>query len=81
MSLAMAGLAGTAYLQIASVLGVLTGGVLADAFARKIAGGRWLTQSLGLLCGVPFLFLMGWTTAIPVLVLAMVGFGFFKGLY
>ncbi|WP_213805537.1 MFS transporter [Granulicella sp. dw_53] len=81
MSLSMAGLNGTAYLQIASVLGVLSGGLLADTLVKKIYGGRLLTQSFGLLCGVPFLFLTGWTTSIPWLILAMVGFGYFKGLY
>ena len=55
MSLAMAGLNATAYLQIASVLGVFSGGLLADSLIKKIYGGRLLTQSFGLLCGVPFL--------------------------
>ena len=81
MSLSMAGLNSTVYLQIASVLGVLSGGWLADVLVRRISGGRLLTQSLGLLCGVPFLFLTGWTTSVPFLILAMVGFGYFKGLY
>ncbi len=81
MSLSMAGLNATAYLQIASVLGVLSGGLLADSLVRKIYGGRLFTQSLGLLCGVPFLFLTGRTTSVPTLVLAMIGFGYFKGLY
>jgi predicted MFS family arabinose efflux permease len=85
MSLSMAGLNGTAYLQIASVLGVISGGFLADAVVRR--GGRWRgggrmwTQAVGLLCGVPFLFLTGWTIAVPVLIVGMVGFGYFKGLY
>lgn len=81
MSLSMAGLNGTAYLQIASVLGVLSGGLMADALTRRSSGGRILTQACGLLCGVPFLFLTGWTTTVPVLILAMIGFGYFKGLY
>ena len=81
MSLSMAGLNSTVYLQIASVLGVLSGGWLADVMVRRMSGGRLLTQSLGLLCGVPFLFLTGWTTSVPFLILAMVGFGYFKGLY
>ena len=81
MSLSMAGLNATAYLQIASVLGVFSGGLLADRFIRKIYGGRLLTQSFGLLCGVPFLFLTGYTTSVPWLILAMIGFGYFKGLY
>ncbi len=81
MSLSMAGLNSTIYLQIASVLGVLSGGWLADLLVKRIAGGRLLTQSLGLLCGVPFLFLTGWTSSVPLLILAMIGFGYFKGLY
>ncbi len=81
MSLSMAGLNGSAYLQIASVLGVLSGGLLADSLAKKRSGGRLLTQALGLLCGVPFLFLTGWTISVPVLIFAMIGFGYFKGLY
>ncbi len=81
MSLAMAGLNGTAYLQIASVLGVLSGGLFADGLRRRQPGGRLLVQALGLMCGVPFLFLTGWTVKVPLLILGMVGFGYFKGLY
>src|SRR5262249_15422395 len=44
MSLSMAGVSATAYLQIASVLGVITGGVLADRLAKKHRGGRMMTQ-------------------------------------
>jgi MFS family permease len=81
MSLSMAGLNSTAWLQIASVLGVLTGGYLADRWAKRWRGGRMAVQGLGLLAGVPFLFLTGWTLSVQVLVLAMIGFGFFKGMY
>jgi MFS family permease len=81
MSLSLASFNATVYLQIASVLGVITGGWLADKWARRYRGGRMLTQALGLACGVPFLFLTGWTVSVPVLVLAMAGFGYFKGMY
>lgn len=81
MSLALAGLSGTAYLQIASVLGVLTGGVLADRLARRHRGGRMMAQATGLLLGVPFIFLTGYTLSVPVLVFALIGFGYFKGFY
>jgi MFS family permease len=81
MSLAMAGLSGTAYLQIASIFGVLAGGLMADSLRRKNPGGRLLTQSIGLLCGVPFLFLTGWSTTIRLLVIGLAGFGLFKGIY
>lgn len=84
MSLAMAGLNGTAFLQLASVVGVLGGGLLADAAVKRRGwerSGRMMTQALGLLCGVPFLFVIGRTTVTSTLFLAMVGFGLFKGLY
>ncbi|MGH9847860.1 MAG: MFS transporter [Blastocatellia bacterium] len=81
MSLSMSGVSATIYLQIASVLGVITGGILADRLKRKHAGGRMMAQVIGLLCGVPFIFLTGWTLSIPVLVLAMIGFGYFKGMH
>jgi len=81
MDLAWAGFSGTAYLQIGSVLGVLLGGYLGDRLAMRYAGGRMMTQALGLFFGVPFLFLTGWTLAVPVLILSMFAFGFFKGLY
>ncbi|HXB55452.1 MAG TPA: MFS transporter [Vicinamibacteria bacterium] len=81
MSLSMAGLNATAWIQIASIAGVLAGGWLADRWVRRHHGGRMMTQALGLLAGVPFLFVTGWTLSVPVLVLAMVGFGCFKGVY
>jgi MFS family permease len=81
MSLALAGFSATAYFQVGSVLGVVAGGVLADRLARRHPGGRILTQALGLCLGVPFIFLTGWTRSEPLLVLALFGFGFFKGLY
>jgi MFS family permease len=81
MSLSLASFSAAGYLQVASVLGVATGGFLADKLAARYPGGRVLTQVLGLACGVPFLFLTGWTVSIPVVVIAMIGFGYFKGMY
>lgn len=81
MNLAWAGFSSTAYLQVASVLGVVAGGFLADRWRRHYLGGRMMTQALGLFAGVPFLFLAGWTTSAGMLVLAITCFGFFKGLY
>jgi MFS family permease len=81
MSLSMAGASATFYLQIASMLGAIAGGVLADRLARKHGSGRMMAQAVGLFAGAPFIFLTGWTLSIPVLVLAMIGFGYFKGMY
>jgi MFS family permease len=81
MSLTLAGLNATLWLQAASVAGVLCGGWLADRWARRRRGGRPLVQSVSLLVGAPVVFLTGWTRDVNVLVAAMAGFGFFKGLY
>lgn len=81
MSLSMAGFSATAYLQVGSVLGVICGGMLADYMIKRWRGGRMMTQSLGLCCGVPFVFIVGWTLQVPILVVALAFFGIFKGIY
>jgi MFS family permease len=81
MTLTMAGFNATAYLQMASVVGVIAGGVLADRASRRRRGGRIEVQAVGLLLGVPFLFVAGWTLSTKVLLISLMGFGLFKGLY
>jgi MFS family permease len=81
MSLSMAGLNATFFLQIASVFGVITGGWLADVLAVRRKGGRMMIQGIGLIAGAPFIFLTGWTLSIPTLIVGMIGFGYFKGIY
>lgn len=81
MSLTMAGFSATAYLQLASVVGVIAGGILADFASQRQRGGRIRVQALGLLLGVPFLFLSGWIRLVGAVVGALAGFGLAKGLY
>jgi MFS family permease len=81
MSLAMAGFSATFYLQTASVIGSVVGGVLADGARQRFAGGRMLAQSLGALLGIPFIYLSGSTTDVTRLVLFLTLFGFAKGIY
>ena len=81
MSLSEAGVSSTVYLQIASVIGVFLGGILADRMASQQAGGRQIIQAAGLLGGVPFLLLIGWSLSLVGLIVGMIGFGFFKGIY
>jgi MFS family permease len=81
MSLTMAGVSATVYLQFASIAGVLCGGALADTLARRSNGGRMRTQAYGLIAGIPFLFLTGWTLSVAALIIGMIGFGFCKGIY
>lgn len=84
MSLSMAGFSGAAYLQIASIVGVIAGGALADAKVRRQPadrGARMSVQALGLICGVPFLLLSGFAATVAVVLAAMIGYGLFKGVY
>jgi MFS family permease len=81
LSLALAGFSGTAYQQTFSMLGVVVGGILADRLARRYLGGRMMAQAVGLFGGVAFIFLTGWTLSMPLLIVALSGFGFFKGIY
>jgi MFS family permease len=81
LSLSMAGLSGTAFIQIASMVGVLVGGIMADQLVRKYLGGRMITQAIGLFGGVVFIFVTGWTSSLAILLVAMLGVGFFKGIY
>lgn len=79
--LATAALYGTVFIHLSSALSVPLGGVLADRLARRLAGGRMLVQALGLLFGSAFVFLVGATTQVSTLLLAMALFGFCKGFY
>lgn len=81
MSLTLSGLNATLWMQAASVVGVLIGGWLADRWSGRRRGGRMLVQAIGLFAGAPMIFLTGWTLSVPVLVVALAGFGLFKGLY
>ncbi len=77
----LAALGGTFFIQVASMIGAVVGGVLADRWSRHRAGGRILVQAVGLLLGAPFILLCGATRDLWVLLAAMSLFGLCKGLY
>lgn len=85
MNLTRAGWSGTAYMQLASVVGVFCGGVMADFLVRRWApnsgGARMLVQAVGLACAVPFLFVTGWVSTAAIAFGAIALFGLFKGIY
>lgn len=81
MGLAMAGANATIYLQTASVIGVLCGGIIGDRVSHKGRGGRMRTQAFGTLLGAIFLVFIGWSATIRIVIIAMIGFGFCKGIY
>ena len=79
--LTSAGLSGSIFIHLASALSVPVGGWLADRWARRFAGGRMLVQALGLLLGASFVFMVGTTERVGVLLVVMGLFGLCKGLY
>jgi MFS family permease len=80
-SLAKAGFAATFYIKAGGFAGLLLGGFLADAWARRAPQGRVWTQSAGLLCAAPCLIAGGLTHTPFFLYAAMVLFGLGKGMY
>jgi MFS family permease len=81
LNLAMSGLTATVFAQSATMVGAPIGGTFADLLRRRTAGGRMIVQALALLLGAPFVYMAGWTKAIPVLLLALTFWGFLKGMY
>jgi MFS family permease len=81
MSLGMAGLTATLFVQLASMAGAPIGGWLADTLRRRSPRGRLLVQMIGVLGGAPFVAVCGLTPSIGVLILALTMWGLFKGLY
>lgn len=80
-SLGMAGLTGALFINLASAIGVSVAGLLADKWTRRFFGGRMFIQFLGLLVGSIFVFFVGKTASIGILIIAMTCFGVCKGFY
>ncbi|HTL74509.1 MAG TPA: MFS transporter, partial [bacterium] len=76
-----AGLSATGYIQIASFVGVLLGGVVADWWMRRTNRGRIFTSAFGVLLLVPALLGLGYAwslgAAIAFMILFGIGWGFF----
>jgi MFS family permease len=81
LSLAMAGLTATIFIQLASMAGSPLGGWLADVLRRRFPGGRIAVQLIGLLGAAPFVVWCGQTVSVTSLVIALTCWGLFKGLY
>jgi len=81
LNLAMASLGATFFIQSASMVGSLLGGIIADIRVRQSAAGRIQVQALAILLGAPFVFLCGYTRNPGWLIAAMTLFGLYKGIY
>lgn len=81
LNLAKAGLGATLFIQAASMVGSVFGGVAADRWIRRSESGRIRVQALAILLGTPFVFLCGYTRSPGWLIAAMTLFGLCKGVY
>lgn len=81
MDLAMSGLTATIFVQLASLVGSVSGGWFADRWRSRTPRGRILVQAIGVFGGAPFVALCGLTQSVPVLIAALTFWGLFKGFY
>lgn len=74
-----AGLSATGYIQAASFVGVLIGGVWSDRWVARNPRGRLYVPCIGFCVGGPFLFLMASTNAFAAAILGMLIYGLGRG--
>ena len=67
--------------HVAALFGVLLGGPLSDALARKMIGGRLRIQTGAMLLGAGAITGMGWGATVWAACAGMALFGLFRGLY
>jgi predicted MFS family arabinose efflux permease len=80
MSLGAAGFAGTFMLQISTMLGIAGGGWVSDRVARRNPRSRMLVMAVSYFCAAPFLLLFLTRPGFGLVVLAVSGFSFLRGL-
>jgi len=76
-----AGMSATGYVTIASFVGVLIGGTLADKWVRRSIRGRIYTSSLGIALCVPALLIIGFAPNLQSALIGMILFGFGFGFF
>jgi MFS family permease len=81
LSLALAALTATLYIQVTSMLGSPLGGWLADTLRKRMPGGRMLVQSIGIFFEAPFAVLCALTQSMSWLIASLLLWGIFKGFY
>jgi MFS family permease len=79
LNLADAGFTATVYLQSATLVGLLTGGVLADRLYRRTKAARLWIMAAGLLLSAPCVHLIGNSDSLLATKIAAAGFGLGSG--
>ena len=81
LSLTNAGFSATFYIQAASYLGVVAGGILSDHYAVRYPRARIYCQMAGFLLAAPFLAALSLTGSKAALIAALITFGLGRGLF
>lgn len=81
LSLADAGFTATAYLQVASLAGLICGGVLADRLSRWAKAGRFWVLCGGMMLSSPWAHIVAHSNELRIVKLALMAFGFFGGMF
>lgn len=76
-----AGVSAILYVQIASVVGALVGGALADQWSRRNARGRIFTSAIGMLLFLPALFSVGNAGTLMIAIVGLIVFGIGWGFF
>lgn len=79
LGLGKAGFSATAYIQVASFIGVLLAGAAADRWSRTRPGARALVPAITFLAAAPCLFVTGSTTLLPIAIAGLVIYGLSRG--
>lgn len=81
LGLGKAGISATGFIQIASFIGVIIGGIIADRWSRTNIRGRLYMPVIGFTIGGPFLFLMASTNVFGIAIAGMLVFGLARGFH
>lgn len=81
ISLTSAGFSSMFWHHLPAYFGVLIAASVSDRWARSRKQVRMEIECLGLLCGGPFIYLMGSTDRLWIAYLGLAGFGLFRGVY
>ncbi|MEI6715119.1 MAG: MFS transporter [Verrucomicrobiota bacterium] len=81
LGLGAAGMSATGYIQVASFIGVLLGGVLADRWSRKNPRARALVPAMGFWVAGPFLFLAAMTDTLAIAIIGLSVYGLGRGFF
>lgn len=75
------GLSAVLYVQIAAIVGVVTGGFFADRWMQRTPRGRIFTSAIGMLLFLPALFSVGHASTLGVAIFGLVIFGLGWGFF